>query len=414
MSRRVPAAGSPQRWLDRNILGLGLASLFSDWNHEMASAVLPAFVTGVLGAPAFALGLIEGVAGGVSMAFQFASGWASDRCGRRKGFALFGYALTAFSKAAFALTGSWQQVLALRTSGWVGRAIRSPVRDALLAESTARASIGRAFAFHRTLDTLGAVLGPLTAALLVAHLPVRTIFLVSLLPGLGAVVVLAWLVRERARTPDRRTPWRSLRALPRDFRRFLLPVGLFGIANFAPTLLILRAQDLLGPTHGGASGSAIAVGLYAFSNVVYALVAYPITALTDRCDKRYVLAAGFALFGLLYAGFAAAQAGTEHLVPLFALTGLATAIVEAVQPTLASLLMHEHQHGTGFGVLSAVDGLGDFVSSTAMGALWTFVSPAVGFAAAAVLALLSALWLAAISLAPPGQPGTTSAPSTCA
>lgn len=189
MAAAPVARGS--RWLDRNILGLGLASLFSDWNHEMASAVLPAFVSGVLGAPAFALGSIEGIAGGISTVFQLAAGWASDRLGRRKGFALFGYALTAFSKAALAFTGSWQQVLSARTGGWIGRAIRSPVRDALLAESTARASVGRAFAFHRTLDTLGAILGPLTATLLAAHLRLRVIFLVSLVPGVCAVVALA-------------------------------------------------------------------------------------------------------------------------------------------------------------------------------------------------------------------------------
>lgn len=221
-------------------------------------------------------------------------------------------------------------------------------------------------------------------------------------------------MRERPRRPDHRAPWHSLRALPRDFARLLLPVGLFGIANFAPTLLILRTQDLLVPTHGSASGSVIAIGLYTFSNVVYALVAYPIAALTDRSDKRHVLAAGFGLFGLLYAGFAAVQGGFVGLALLFALTGVATAIVEAAQPTLASLLMREDEHGTGFGVLSAVDGFGDLVSSTAVGALWTFVSPAAGFATAASLAFVSALLLATMRLAPPAQAGAATTPNTCA
>lgn len=406
----------PRGWLDRNILGLGLASLFSDWNHEMATAVLPAFLTGVLGAPAFALGLIEGVADGISTIFRLAAGWGSDRLGRRKGLAMLGYVLTSFSKAAFAFATTWPQVLGGRTAGWIGRAIRSPVRDSLLAESTEPATVGRAFAFHRTLDTVGAILGPLTATLLVAHVSLRTIFLVSLLPGLAAVLAMGLMVREKPREPDRRHPWHSLRELPRGFRRFLAPVGLFGIANFAPTLLILRAQDLLASLHGAAAASGIAIGLYTFSNAVYALVAYPVGMLADRIDKRAILAAGFALFGVVYAGFAAAGSQLAALALLFALAGIGLAIVEAVQPALASQLIHEHQHSVGFGAMSAVDGLGDFLSSTAMGALWTLLSPATGFLAACALALLAALLLARLRFDPAAlQDGeTTLPPKTCA
>ena len=144
-----------KRWLNRNIAGMGLASLFSDMNHEMATAVLPVFLATVLGAPAFALGVIEGVADGVSTFFEVWSGWYSDRIGRRKGLAAFGYLVTALSKATFAFATNWWHVLAGRTAGWIGWSIRSPVRDALLTESTTDATVGRAFAFHRTMDTLG-------------------------------------------------------------------------------------------------------------------------------------------------------------------------------------------------------------------------------------------------------------------
>jgi len=398
-SERSPTA-APKGWLNRNILGMGLASLFSDWNHEMATAILPLFLSSVLGAPAFALGLIEGVADGISTLFQIWSGWYSDRIGKRKGLAILGYAITAGAKATFALATSWWHVLFGRTVGWIGWSVRSPVRDALLTESTTPATIGRAFAFHRTLDTLGAILGPLTAALLVAHVSLRSIFLISLIPGVCAVLAISFLVKERARQKSESRAWASLKALPADFRKFLLPVGLFGISNFAPTLLILRAQDLLTPSQGAMAAGAFAIGLYTFSNVVYALVAYPIGVLADRISKRLILSAGFALFGLLCLGFLFADGHTWFLVLLFALSGIYTAIIESSQPALASTLMQEDQHGTGFGLMSAVDGLGDFLSSVTMGMLWTFVSPNAGFAAAGILALASALMLGGMRLSP--------------
>jgi len=394
--------GKNKSWLNRNILGMGLASLFSDMNHEMASAILPVFLSSVLGAPAFALGVIEGVADGVSTIFELWSGWYSDRIGKRKGLAALGYFITAFSKATFALATNWWHVLFGRTAGWIGWSLRSPTRDALLTESSTPDTIGRVFAFHRTLDTLGAILGPLIAVALMAHVSLRAIFLVSLIPGLFAFLAIVMLVKEKPRQPDLAQPWHSLKALPKDFLKFLIPVGLFGISNFAPTLLILRAQDLLAPSLGSLKAGAFAVGLYTFSNVVYALVAYPIGALSDRVSKRLVLSAGFAVFGLLCLGFLFADGQKWILVLLFALSGIYTAIIESSQPALASTLMLEYQHGTGFGLMSAVDGVGDFLSSITMGVLWTAVSPNAGFAAAGALALLSAVLLAWMRFSPRG------------
>lgn len=391
---------APKGWLNRNILGMGLASLFSDWNHEMATAILPAFLSTVLGAPVFALGFIEGVADGVSTLFQIWSGWYSDHIGKRKGLAIAGYAITAGAKATFALAGVWWHVLIGRTIGWIGWSIRSPVRDALLTEATTPSAIGRAFAFHRTLDTIGAILGPLTATLLVAHVSLRTIFVVSLIPGLCAVLAIIFLVKERPRRKIVRYPWASLKALPYDFRKFLMPVGLFGISNFAPTLLILRSQDLLTPSLGITAASAFTIGLYTFSNIVYALVAYPIGVLADRISKHLILSIGFSVFGFMCFGFTFADSRKWILVLLFALSGVYTAIIELSQPALASTLIHEDQHGTGYGLMSAVDGMGDFLSSISMGTLWTFVSPNAGFFAAGILALASALVLGGMRLSP--------------
>jgi len=388
-----PHKSKPDTWLNRNILGLGLASLFSDMNHEMVSAVLPIFLSSVLGAPAFALGVIEGVADGVSTLFEIWSGWYSDRIGKRKGLAAAGYFITAVSKASFAFATNWWHVLIGRTAGWIGWSIRSPVRDALLTESVDQKVIGRAFAFHRTMDTIGAILGPLIATLLLAHISIRTIFLVSLIPGLCAFLSITFLIKEKAKKPDRRNAWQSVKSLPKDFRRFLVPIGLFGISNFAPTLLILRAQELLLPLQGAAVAGVTAVGLYTFSNVVYAFVAYPLGTLADRYSKKLILSVGFTLFGLMSLGFICADSKLWLLILLFVVNGVYTAIIESTQPALASTLMPEDQHGAGFGTLSAIDGLGDLLSSILVGVLWTVASPVVGFAFAGALALIAGAWL---------------------
>jgi len=382
-----------QRWLNRNIAGMGLASLFSDWNHEMASAVLPIFLSSVLHAPAFALGVIEGVADGVSTIFEVWSGWYSDKIGKRKGLAAVGYFITAFSKASFAFATNWWQVLIGRTAGWIGWSVRSPVRDALLVESTTPATVGRAFAFHRTMDTLGAIAGPLTATLLITHVPIRMIFLISLIPGLCAFLSITYLVKEKAKRPDTRNTWQSVKALSSSFKKFLVPIGIFGISNFAPTFLILRAETLLSPTHGILLAGTFAVGLYTFSNVIYAIVGYPIGILADRYSKKNILTAGYALFALLCFGFIFADSHLWLLIVLFAANGIYTAIIESSQPALASTLIADDQHGAGYGVMSSVDGVGDFLSSITVGLLWTYLSPAVGFLFGGVLAVLATIVL---------------------
>jgi len=391
-------SGNQGRWINRNIVGMGLASLFSDWNHEMASAVLPIFLSSVLHAPAFALGAIEGVADGVSTVFEVWSGWYSDRIGKRKGLAAIGYFITAISKGSFALATNWWQVLIGRTAGWIGWSVRSPVRDALLVESTRPTTVGRAFAFHRTMDTLGAIAGPLTATLLIAHVPIRAIFLISTVPGLCAFLSILLLVKEKPKQPDTRNTWQSARDLSSGFKKFLIPIAIFGISNFAPTFFILRAEMLLSPVRGVLSAGILAVGLYTFSHVVYALVAYPIGVLADRYSRKSILSMGYILFALVCFGFMVADERLWLLVLLFALNGIYTAIIESSQPALASTLIADDQHGAGFGVMSSVDGLGDFVSSIAVGLLWTYLSPAIGFLFGAVLALIAAIVLFSIHL----------------
>src|SRR6266404_4011503 len=233
-----------QSWLNRTVLGVGLTSLFSDWSHETATAVLPAFLAAIGAGPAW-LGAIEGIADGLSSFAKLASGHFTDRLKRRKPLAVLGYAVTALATASFAFATHAYQVLIGRATAWLGRGVRSPVRKALLAADVPPSAYGRAFGFERLMDTMGAIAGPLTALWLlnVTNHNYRAVFLWTLLPGMIAVLSFWLLVRERTFEARKKVTFLAgLRSLPGNFREFLLGVGVFGSGDFSHTLLILYAS----------------------------------------------------------------------------------------------------------------------------------------------------------------------------
>jgi MFS family permease len=392
-------------WLNRNVIGMGLASLLSDAGHEMATAVLPGFLQ-TLAAPAYALGIIEGFSDALSSFVKLGAGWWGDRIGHRKGIVTAGYVLTGTMKAVFAFALGWPLIFLGRALAWIGRGIRGPLRNAMLAESVAPRDRGKAFGFHRAGDTLGAIIGPLVGAAVLhwlepfasgdASRPYRVVFLLTLIPGLGSALAFAWLVRENRRNPNPHLPfWASVRALPAGFRRFLVGAGVFGLGDFSPTLLILAATKLLTPRHGIVAAAQVAALLYAMRNFVYAAASYPIGAISDRYGRRGLLVLGYVVGGLLAAGIA-----TAFLVPaasllaisiLFALSGISVAAVDSLEGALtADLVPSENSRGTAFGVLGTVNGIGDFISSTVVGFVWWGVSPVAGFVYAALSMLIGA------------------------
>src|ERR1700747_3494242 len=263
-------------WLNRTVLGVGLTSLFSDWAHETATAVLPAFLAVIGAGPAW-LGVIEGVADGLSSFAKLAAGHYTDRLKHRKPLAVFGYAFTALATASLGVATYALRVLACRSAAWLGRGVRSPAKKALLAADVPPGAYGRAFGLERLMDTVGAIAGPLTALWLLeatGHSFPR-VFLWTLLPGLIAVASFWLLVRER---PVAARPQRSfligLKALPPSFHRLLVGVGIFGAGDFSHSLLILYATRMLTPVHGMARAASIAVVLYTLHNVFYARSAH--------------------------------------------------------------------------------------------------------------------------------------------
>jgi len=390
----------PSVWLNRSVVGMAVASFFSDAGHEMATAILPLFLASI-GAPPAALGIIEGVADATSSFVKLWSGWFSDRLERRKPLAVTGYLLTGITTGLFALATAWPFVLVARMAGWFGRGMRGPVRDAMLAESVPPAARGRAFGFHRAGDTLGAIAGPaiaLTLLTLVAagaggqDAAYRHIFWITLIPGLLGALSFALLVRERLR-PARRAGnlFKMVGGLPRNFKLFLVGVAIFGAGDFAHSLLILRATTVLEPSIGPAQAGELAVVLYVLHNVLYAGMSFPIGALADRIGKRTLLALGYTTAAVMGIGWILATPSVGWLAVLFALGGIFVAAEDALEGALAADLLPEPVRGTGYGVLATVNGIGDFSSSIIVGALWTVVSPAAGFIYATVLFGLGAI-----------------------
>jgi MFS family permease len=382
-----------QPWLNRTVLGVGLTSLFSDWSHEIATAVLPAFLATIGAGPVW-LGAIEGIADGLSSFTKLAAGHYTDRLKRRKPLAVFGYAFTAISTASFAFATHASHVLLARSAAWLGRGVRSPAKKALLAADVPPNAYGRAFGFERLMDTVGAIAGPLTALWLleITRHSYRKVFLWTLLPGMVAVAVFWVFVRER---PIAARPQRSfllgLKALPIPFRRMLLGVGIFGTGDFSHSLLILYASRMLAPTYSMARAASIAVGLYTLHNVFYAGSAYLSGWLSDRVPSRKaVLAAGYALAGLTAILLCTGTHSLWLLAVIFVLAGIYVGTEEALEDSLSAELVPKEQHGMAFGTLAAVNAVGDFVSSLLVGFLWSAFNVQTAFAVSAVLFFVGA------------------------
>ncbi len=376
---------------------MGVTSLLSDASHEMATAVLPGFLA-VLGLSPAVLGVIEGVADSTSSFVKLGSGWMSDRLGHRKPVTVGGYFLTGISQSLFSLATGLPLLLVGRTVGWFGRGVRGPLRDAMLADSVPPSARGKAFGFHRAGDTVGAIIGPLAGVWLLTYLhprtgdpsePFRIIFLLTLIPGIGSGVAFAALVREKRGAPSQIKLWTTLRALPRPFWRFLLGVGIFGMGDFARSLMILAAAQLLVPSYGLKRAAEIAGLLYVGYNVFYAALTYPVGALSDRLGRRGLLSIGYGAGALASLGLLAAFRWkldfVVYLLALFALSGFSMAAVDALEGAATADFIGTEIRGTAYGVLGTVNGAGDLAASVVVGALWTAVSPASAFAYAAIL-----------------------------
>lgn len=374
-------------WLNSTVWGVSLTSFLSDFGHEAVTVLLPSFLT-ALGAPVYALGLIEGLSDGLSSFARLFSGYYSDRLGKRKEIAIIGYVATGIFPAIVAIATAWPIVLIGRVFGWLGRGIREPPRDAILAKSVGEKDLGKAFGVHRTGDTLGAIAGPALAFVLLASIGMRDIFWLAVIPGILAVVVFTVAVKEKDPAPGerRKNMIVSLGEFSPRFKEFLSAVLLFGLADFSHTMLILFAVTTLTPTLGFIPATSAGILLYGLRNVVYAAACYPFGALGDRLGRRKMLAFGYLLAVLTFVGFILSPPNVLIYGLLFALAGVYIAAEDTLERAVSGQMVEEPRRALGFGALATVNGVGDLISSFVVGILWSVFGFAAGFAFAAVIA----------------------------
>jgi len=385
-----------KKWLNKNVAAMGVTSLLSDTSHEMATATLPAFLTQLVGSSSpQLLGLITGLSDALSSFVKIFSGWLSDKLKKRKPLVVLGYALTGIFVGLIGFAKNWLEILFYRSLAWFGRGMREPPRDALLVESTDKRFYGHAFGFHRAMDTLGAIIGPLLALILVPLIGLRNTFFFSLIPGLLAVLAILIFVKEKEKNKRKvQSLFKHIKSLPKEFQLFTLIMFVFGIANFNKTLLLLRVQESLTPTQGLIFASSLAIIFYTIRNIAQALADYVVGSLSDKFGKRNLLAIfGFFLFGLMSLGFMISSTNVFYFLFLFILSGISAAAYTALEKAYAADLLPENMRGTGYGVLQTVDGIGDFVSSFVVGTLWVAFSFSIAFFYSSLLSFVSAILL---------------------
>jgi len=389
-----------KKWLNRNVAAMGFTSLFSDASHEMATSALSTFLTVLVG-PVLApqlLGIISGLSDGLASFMKTFSGWFSDKIGKRKPLTVLGYVLTGFFVGLIGFATNWIQILFYKVLAWMGRGTREPPRDAMLADSVDKKFYGHAFGFHRAMDAIGAVIGPLLAFFLLNLVNIRNIFYLSFIPGILAVVTITLCVKERKLKIRKKVRGLifHIRTLPFKFKLFLFVMFIFGIGNFNKTMMILRVQEVLTPTNGLLMAGSIAVFLYAIRNVAQAVSDYFIGSMSDRVGKKILLAfVGFLLFGASSLGFIYTTTNFYYFTFLFVLAGI-SASGAALERAYAADLLPSHIRGTGYGVLNTIDGVGDFISSFVAGTIWVLVSPNLAFTYGAIISVIAAFMLLAL------------------
>ncbi|MGX5659231.1 MFS transporter [Castellaniella ginsengisoli] len=382
-----------RRVIPRTVWMLGLVSLFMDLSSELIHSLLPIFLVSGLGASVLAVGVIEGVAEASALIIKVFSGAISDWLGRRKGLLLAGYGLAALSKPLFPLAHSVGTVFAARFIDRIGKGIRGAPRDALVADVTPPEIRGAAFGLRQSMDTVGAVLGPgLAVVLMLAFTDIRHVLWFAVAPGFVAMALLFWGVREARSAPGEARPfrspirWSAVRRFGPAYWRVVAIGAVFTLARFSEAFLILRGQDM------GLSAAWAPVVLIVMS-LFFMLSAYPAGWLSDRVPRTAVLAVGLVLLVLADLALAATGGGAWALLAGAALWGLHMGFSQGILSAMVADTTPKDMKGTAFGIFNLASGVCMLLASVLAGWLWQDWGPSATFLAGAVLAAVALLGL---------------------
>lgn len=371
--------------LPRNVWVLTATSFLTDISSEMIANLIPFFLANVLGVRTSVIGLIDGLAETTASLLKLYSGALSDKLSSRKWLTVAGYSLSTLAKPFLYFASTWGWVLGVRFADRIGKGIRTAPRDALLAGSIDEKQRGLAFGLHRAGDTAGAFTGLAIAALVIyltqsgtaqlTRATFQTIVLVSIIPALLAVLVLALFAREVAGKAKASAPTLSLAGMDNRFKLFLLAATLFTLGNSSDAFIILRGQER------GLSVLQV-MGMLLTFNAVYTVLAGPLGALSDKIGRRKLILGGWLAYGLVYLGFAASQTGAQVWV-LFGLYGVYYAATEGTAKAYVADLVPAERRGTAYGLYNAAIALTAFPASLIAGILWQGIGSWSGFGPAA-------------------------------
>jgi MFS family permease len=386
---------SPVKGISRNVFILSVVSFLQDVSSEMLYPLIPLFLTSVLKASGAMVGVIEGIAEATARLTQVFSGYLSDKYKKRRAFTILGYSLSALGKPILALAAVWPVALFARVIDRFGKGFRTSPRDALIIESSPPEARGRAFGFHRSLDTAGAVAGPLIALLLVKLFAenLRPVFLLATIPAVIAVAAL-FFVNEKQQNRDiggekENTAERiklsalSIKNLGAPFYFFLTASAIFSLGNSTDAFLLLRSKQL-------GLATLLVVLAYVLYNFVYTFSSFPAGVISDRIGRKKVLLLGFIVYGFVYLGFALADK-TVYVWPLYAVYGFYIGITEGIGKALIGDIVKHELVGSALGLYQTVTGVAVLLASAIAGILWTYVGFSAPFYFGAVMAFLGSL-----------------------
>jgi MFS family permease len=394
--------------LPGNVLALSLVSLLNDTSSEIIYPLLPAFLALTLGASPFAIGLIEGFAESVASILKLFSGYLSDRFHTRKLLVFLGYALAAVMRPFLAFVTSWQQVLLVRMTDRAGKGIRGAPRDALLAASVPRDERGMVFGFNRAADHLGAVVGPVCAFLLLSWIAsdssnptareYQQVFLFASVPVVIGLFVIVFFVREEKRTLKQVefAPVKlSIREFDGNFKRFMAIIALFTLSNSTDAFLLLRAQQ------AGISPAVLPLlwMVLHFSKVCSSIV---FGDLSDRVGRRKLIFAGWAIYALVYTGFAVVSSSWQAWC-LFIIYGTYFGLTEGSEKAMVADMVEEEKRGTAYGLYNLAIGITVFPASLMFGLLWDRFGVESAFLTSAAISLVAAALLITVRVKPEAE-----------
>lgn len=375
-----------------NIFFLGLVSLFNDFSSEMIYSVMPAFLTTVLGAPAIFVGFVEGFADAFASFLKIFAGWFSDRLGKRKIISVYGYSLSTLTRLFLTLVSNFWQVFLLRVVDRVGKGFRDSPRDALISESAPQGELGKSFGYHRAMDSIGSLLGPLAAVVLLPLLAgnYKQLFFIGFVAGFLAVLTFLFVkdVPKKSNIVGNAQSLRfsqifSLKHFEHSFKHYITAVFVFGLGVMPISLMVLKSQSL------GLGIIGIPL-MYLISSVSFIIFAIPFGRVSDKIGEKKVLILGFSMAIFSYLILAISN-NLPGLTVGFMVFGLYSAMTDGVTRALASKLVTHEQLATGQGFLNAAIGISSLFAGVIGGGIWTFISPTAAFVYGIVLMAIGLL-----------------------